>query len=383
MSKIKILIVEDELIAANNIAKNLEKQGYDVVGIVNSGEKAIAKVTETFPNLILMDIQLRGKLNGIETAEIVRDKFQIPIVFITAYADGPTIQKAKLVKPHGYLVKPFKPQDLGVTIELALHKYQSEQELLNSLLEVQEMNDLKSNFMAVTAHDLKNFMSSILVSSDLLRKFGNQLTEVKRNELLQNIAMSVENMNDILEDMLLVQRLEAGKIICQSNLVNLTMFCRRLINCLQMNMKDHQEVELVDITPAEQKDEFFSHTYLDIKILRHILLNLLSNAIKYSPDGQNILLEINCQPEQVTFRVQDKGIGMPASYQHKLFQMFERAENVDYIPGTGLGLYIVKQLTDIHKGEVHVESQQGLGTTITVTLPYLPPPVSLTSVLAD
>ena len=190
-------------------------------------------------------------------------------------------------------------------------------------------------------------------------------------------------MNDILEDMLLVQRLEAGKIICQSNLVNLTMFCRRLINCLQMNMKDHQEVELVDITPAEQKDEFFSHTYLDIKILRHILLNLLSNAIKYSPDGQNILLEINCQPEQVTFRVQDKGIGMPASYQHKLFQIFERAENVDYIPGTGLGLYIVKQLTDIHKGEVHVESQQGLGTTITVTLPYLPPPVSLTSVLAD
>ncbi|MGL5509912.1 MAG: response regulator, partial [Microcoleaceae cyanobacterium] len=118
MSKIKILIVEDELIAANNIAKNLEKQGYEVVGIVNSGEKAIAKVADTFPNLILMDIQLRGKLNGIETAEIVKDKFQIPIVFITAYADGPTIQKAKLVKPHGYLVKPFKPQDLGVTIEL-------------------------------------------------------------------------------------------------------------------------------------------------------------------------------------------------------------------------------------------------------------------------
>jgi CheY-like chemotaxis protein len=115
-----ILIVEDELIAAESIARSLRKQGYTVIARINSGEKALEHLAKNCPDLILMDIHLRGELDGVETAKRIREQYQIPIIYITAYSDSSTIERTKETNPWGYLVKPFKSQEVIDIVEKAL-----------------------------------------------------------------------------------------------------------------------------------------------------------------------------------------------------------------------------------------------------------------------
>ncbi|PLW92303.1 MAG: DNA-binding response regulator [Marinilabiliales bacterium] len=129
MSKIKVLIVEDESIVAKDIQNILNTLGYSVVSIVSSGEKALSEVEKHMPNLVLMDIMLKGDMNGIQSAEIIRERYDIPVVFLTAYADENTIEKAKSAIPYGYIIKPFKEKELETTIEMAINKHMNDMEL--------------------------------------------------------------------------------------------------------------------------------------------------------------------------------------------------------------------------------------------------------------
>jgi len=123
MSKAKVLVVEDERIVAEDIKGRLQKLGYTVQGMACSGEEAIKKAEETHPDLVLMDIVLEGKMNGIEAAKIIGSRFNIPFVYLTAYADDKTLEKAKVTEPYGYILKPFEDRELQTIIEIALHKY--------------------------------------------------------------------------------------------------------------------------------------------------------------------------------------------------------------------------------------------------------------------
>lgn len=127
--KANILIVEDERIVAEDLRKNLEILGYDVLDIVSSGEKVLEKLKETLPDLILMDIVLKGAMNGIEASDRIRKDYFVPVVYLTAHADKATLDKAKKTEPYGYLLKPFATGDLHTTIEMALYKFQMEKKL--------------------------------------------------------------------------------------------------------------------------------------------------------------------------------------------------------------------------------------------------------------
>ena len=126
MNKTNILIVEDEAIVAKDIQQSLKKAGYNVVGVASTGEKAIELANEKKPDLVLMDIMLKGPMSGIEAAEEIRLALNIPVVFLTAYADESTFNKAKLTEPYGYIIKPFKDIDLHTSIQLALHKHEKD-----------------------------------------------------------------------------------------------------------------------------------------------------------------------------------------------------------------------------------------------------------------
>lgn len=130
--KQKILIVEDETIVAMEIQSRLEEYKYEVVGIASSGEKAIEKVEETLPDLVLMDIVLKGDLDGIEIASQIRSRFNIPVVYLTAYADEETLQRAKITGPFGYILKPFEDRELRSNIEIALCRSRMENKLRES-----------------------------------------------------------------------------------------------------------------------------------------------------------------------------------------------------------------------------------------------------------
>lgn len=129
MSRAKVMVVEDEKIVALEIADRLRTIGYDVPDLASSGEEALPKVEEGCPDLVLMDIRLKGAMDGIETAEQIRNRFGIPVVYLTAYADEDTLQRAKITEPYGYLLKPFEERELRTTIEMALYKSKMERKL--------------------------------------------------------------------------------------------------------------------------------------------------------------------------------------------------------------------------------------------------------------
>ena len=129
MSNAQIMVVEDEKIVALEIVEILKSFGYGVPALASSGEEAIQKIDEVQPDLVLMDIKLSGKMDGIEAAEKVRTQFGVPVVYLTAYADENTLQRVKISEPYGYLLKPFDEKELHTNIEMALYKSQMERKL--------------------------------------------------------------------------------------------------------------------------------------------------------------------------------------------------------------------------------------------------------------
>ncbi len=132
MSKAGILIVEDSFIVAYHLQKTLESEGYHVYAIIDSGEKALAFLESTKPDLVLMDIMLNGEMDGIQTAGIIKNKFNLPVIYITALTDKDTIQRAKVTEPYGYLTKPFEDREIFTVLEMALYKHDIESRLRKS-----------------------------------------------------------------------------------------------------------------------------------------------------------------------------------------------------------------------------------------------------------
>jgi PAS domain S-box-containing protein len=208
----RLLIVEDEGIVALNIQTRLEGLGYSVVASVSSGEEAIEVSGETRPDLILMDIKLDGKVDGIEAAAEIRRLFQLPVVYLTAYTNDETLNRAKLTEPYGYILKPFEARDLCTTIEVALYKYQMEQQLrereqwlattLKSIGDGVITTDTEGlvTFMNPVAEALTRWRLEEVIGNDLTRVFQtiNEKTRaVVENPVLlalqQGITVGLEN----------------------------------------------------------------------------------------------------------------------------------------------------------------------------------------------
>ncbi len=129
MTRARVVVVEDEKIVALEIIDRLKSLGYDVPGSASTGEDAIRCADQFRPDLILMDIKLKGPMDGIEAAEQIRAKFGIPVVYLTAYADDDTLQRAKIAEPYGYLLKPFEERELYTNIEMALYRAKMERKV--------------------------------------------------------------------------------------------------------------------------------------------------------------------------------------------------------------------------------------------------------------
>jgi two-component system cell cycle sensor histidine kinase/response regulator CckA len=171
----RILVVEDTYLVAKNLQESLHAMGYSVTDIVESGKDAIERVRQNLPDLILMDIRLKGNMDGIEAASIIHDTYNIPIIYVTAYADEYTLMRAKRTEPSGYIIKPFKNKELHSTIEMALYK----QKMETFIKDREEFlaTTLKSISDAVITTDLKGFIT-------FLNPFAENLTGWSQDEAL-------------------------------------------------------------------------------------------------------------------------------------------------------------------------------------------------------
>jgi signal transduction histidine kinase len=357
----RILIVEDELIAAESLSLDLEKLGYEVMGVVTTGEKAINKVKQSPPDLILMDIMLKGSMDGISAAHEIYRQFKIPIIYLSAYADTATLERAQSTPAYGYLVKPYKVADITTTITIALSKFREDAKTESNLLLEKKLNQIKTQALATASHDLRAPLTSILGYTELIKDYGDKLSPDKKERYFNFIKSAIGEMNDSLEDLLLISRAEEGKLILYPDEFDLVEFLKSLVD-EQNNLTDKHNINF-----SSNCSSYIA--LLDRKMLHHILNNLMSNAIKYSPEGGDINVELHCDAQSINLIIEDHGIGIPDDYKTKLFQLFERADNVGNIKGNGLGLSIVKKAVEIHQGKIEVESEEDVGTKFIIYLP--------------
>ncbi|HEY9694077.1 MAG TPA: PAS domain S-box protein [Oculatellaceae cyanobacterium] len=239
---------------------------------------------------------------------------------------------------------------------------QAETEILNSLQKATELNELKSRFIAMTSHEFRTPLATILSSTELLEYYSDKLPESEKQDLFRQIEAAIKRMTQLLEDVLVINKAEAGKLEFNPVPINLESFCRELIAEMQLSAGNKHKIIFTN------KGHCIS-AVMDEKLLHHILTNLLSNALKYSPDGKDVEFELSCHSQQAIFKIKDHGIGIPCEAHEKLFESFQRAKNVGNIQGTGLGLFITKKMVNLHQGSINFISKVGIGTTFTVNLP--------------
>jgi signal transduction histidine kinase len=214
----------------------------------------------------------------------------------------------------------------------------------------------------MVSHEFRTPLGNIQSSANLLLKYFGRLTPERRDELLHNIAEGTERMAEIMEDGLLLSRVESAAYDSHPEPVSLADLCRRVVD--EVDSATNQRCPLrLELGPLPET------VRADTTLLRHMLTNLLSNAVKYSPPGAAVEIEADCPDGCARFIIRDRGIGIPKEDQSRLFEAFYRGSNVGEAPGTGLGLLIVKRCVDLLGGEIGIESEVGRGTTIKLRLP--------------
>ena len=225
-----------------------------------------------------------------------------------------------------------------------------------------QLSTLKTRFFSMASHEFRTPLSTALAAAQLLENSQAVWRDPdKRLRNLHRIQDSVRNMVQLLDDILIINRAEAGKLEFNPNSLDLKKFCRQFIEEIQLSAGSQYSLKF----SCNSKDV---HAFLDEKLLRSILANLLSNAIKYSPQGGQVKMSLTLDKENITLQISDQGIGIFPEDQKQLFEPFHRGKNVQNISGTGLGLVVTKKCVDLHGGTISLQSEVGKGTKITVIL---------------
>ncbi|GAB4305370.1 MAG: hypothetical protein Fur0025_47420 [Oscillatoriaceae cyanobacterium] len=256
---------------------------------------------------------------------------------------------------------------------------QLEAYLRQALAQEKEVNELKSRFVTMVSHEFRTPLATILSSADLMEFYVDSWQADKLLEHIHRLQNAAEYMTQMLNDVLVIGKADAGKLEFKPIALNLSQFCRDLVSSMEEdiqnkkrpNNSDNNRPKRIDFqeNPAPHHNGEIN-CIMDEKLVRQILTNLLANALKYS--ASNVRFELAYEDTMAVFRIQDSGIGISPEDQLHIFEPFHRGNNVENRPGTGLGLAIVKKCVELHNGQITLESQVGQGTTFTVQLPLEP-----------
>ncbi|HXJ57388.1 MAG TPA: PAS domain S-box protein [Verrucomicrobiae bacterium] len=247
-------------------------------------------------------------------------------------------------------------------VEDITERKQAEVELLKTLAREQELSQMKTNFVSAVSHEFRTPLAIIMSSAQILADYFDELQPAERREHLLSVTRNTQLMSSLMEEVLLLSRVDAGRMAWEPAPLDLRGFCLRLTE--EVLSATQRRCPIVLQIPDD-----CAQARGDERLLRHIFTNLLSNAVKYSPAGSAVEFEVRRDGVTAFCFIRDQGIGIPETDREWLFTAFHRARNVGERPGTGLGLTIVKRCVELHGGRISLDSEVGRGTTITVRLP--------------
>lgn len=251
---------------------------------------------------------------------------------------------------------------LGVVHDITERK-NLEIQTKNALQKERELNQMKTNFISMVSHEFRTPLTAILTTAEFIERYYDKIDKEKMLKQIKNINISVDKMTSLLEDIIFLSRKERGKLEFNPGKINVKQLAERTINDVSSLMLKSQSIEFDYQLPAE------IYT-LDEKLLYIILSNLLTNAVKYSPENKKIEFSILQHDDLLKFSVADHGIGIKPADHDKIFEPFYRAPEVNSIPGSGLGLPIVKEAVETHGGRIIFESAPNRGTKFDIFLPF-------------
>ncbi|MCX7736921.1 MAG: ATP-binding protein [Candidatus Kapabacteria bacterium] len=225
-----------------------------------------------------------------------------------------------------------------------------------------DLNILKTRFISMISHEMRTPLTSIMLSTDLLKRYEGTWSLEERQKHFDRIQKTVLNLTHLMENVLTIGRLEAGKFELSKELIDLVSLSQAIIENVQLARGVIDRIDFVYKGGC-------GNAKVDENLVVLIITNLLSNAIKYSNEDSKITLELSGNDNEVIFKVMDKGIGIPTEDKEKIFDTFYRGSNTNGIYGYGLGLSIVKKCVEAHNGRIILESMENVGTTFTVILP--------------
>lgn len=348
VSQPKVLVVEDELLVARDIEQQLLELGYQPVGSAAYGEQAIELVRTLSPDMVLMDIQLAGDMDGVATAQIIRTQYALPVVFLTAFAADDVLERAKLTEPFGYILKPFTERELRTVLAMALYKHQAEAQLLSSTRQLKalsrrvlEAQELERRRVAIELHDeLGQSLTAIKINLQLCERFKDQ----SPGDLNQENIRIVE---DALQQV------------------------RRLAMTLRPSMLDDLGLAPALKWMAEQTSTrggfavSFHHERVQMRLSPEIettcfriVQEALTNVTRHAQASQ-VDIRLRREAEQLVLSVQDDGKGFDLNAMRK------RA-----VAGSSLGVLGMQERATLIGGQLDIESSPGQGCTVQLTCPW-------------
>jgi PAS domain S-box-containing protein len=363
--------VEQELRQSRERYRTLAEAAHDFIFMV-SREGLMEYANEYACHALGFD---PGRVEGIPASQFFPKSFaenhlhmfsEVQEIDRPIYTEGPFQRDGQEAWLGTWLV-PIKSDDgqmssiLGISRDITEQK-KTDDALQRSLQNERKLGEMRSNFFSMTSHQFRTPLSTILLSAELLHKYGPRWDDQKRSEHLGRIQDAANRLNSMLEDILVIGRVESGRYVCSPKDFDLIAFCEQSIHEISNN--DRNEHELVF-----KHDVDHLPVYLDPDVMHRVIDNLLSNAIKYSPKSTQVTVKMKMEDYNVLLEVSDHGIGIPERDIKYLFQPFQRGSNAADYPGTGIGLTIIQKSVELLNGNISLKSKEGQGTTFIVRFP--------------
>lgn len=393
--KISIYIAEDDPLSGKMMNITVKRIGFEFLGLGTNTDTVIKEVGDLKPDVVLMDIDMPGAQDGIGAAEIIREKYQIPVIYVTANSEDSVFDRALKTSPFGYVLKPVTRDNLRTVVQMGyarslldkeLKQKQAELSELNDALEEKvkertkeieeknkqlevalirekELNEFQTRIVTTISHEFRTPMTTIMSSAEIMeRLINNDKPKEKVFRHTNLVKTSVKELLELLNDVLLIEKFDSGRYEVIKEDIDLDQYFEELLFRLEVGIgKNH--------TRDTNIQEKMGGIYTDRKLFTQVLNNILSNAFKYSNQGSTVFIDASVKDGNFYFSVKDEGIGMNKETLSMIFDSFYRAKNVTNIEGTGMGLSILKKSVDMLGGEIDVESEEGKGSEFKVKIP--------------